>query len=58
MNNLTIAERIKDLPFYTACREADQLCIKSKTIENDTIWRFTDGSQLTSYMDENRLEIL
>lgn len=51
--NQTIAEKISKLPFYTACREADQLCIRFKEVDGDCIWKFEDGSQLTSYTDIN-----
>jgi hypothetical protein len=55
---MNIAEQINQLPFYQACREADQLCVRSKKIEDDTIWKFADGSQLTSYAFENKTEVL
>lgn len=54
----TLAQRINELPFYAAIRDADQLYTKRKIVGHDCIWKFADGSILTSHIDENTTEVL
>lgn len=54
----TIAERLHELPFYMACREADQLYALRKNVLGDSIWKFSDGSILTSHTENNTTEVL
>jgi hypothetical protein len=55
---MTQAEILVQQPFFTACRDADQLAVRIKTVEEDSIWKFEDGSILTSYVSSNELEVL
>lgn len=55
---MTIAEKINTLPFYQACREADQLCVESEDLVFGVFWTFADGSRLASYIKDNTTCIL
>ncbi len=54
----TIAQEIAQTPFFEACRTADQICTRIKMVGEDAIWKFEDGSKLTSHITTNSLEVL
>lgn len=47
--NKSKAQLISEMPFFQACREADQVAKRVKHVGGDSIWKFHDGSVLTSY---------
>lgn len=54
----TQAQILSQVPFFQACRDADQLAVRIKRVGEDAIWKFEDGSMLTSHVATNELEVL
>lgn len=53
----TQAQQIAKLPFWSAIRDADMLCIDSHSLGgDDMVWFFADGSKLYSQVSSNSLE--
>ena len=55
---MSIAKKIKDLPFYTALRGAEQLRDNVEHYLNGSIYTFSDGSRLGFYFKTNSLDVL
>ncbi len=54
----TQAQILTEVPFFQACNDADQIAVKVKYIGEDAIWKFEDGSKLTSHVSRNEVEVL
>lgn len=58
MKNKTQAQILAEIPFFQACSDADSIAVRIKYIGEDSIWKFEDGSILTSHVSRNELEVL
>jgi len=54
----TQAQILSEVPFFQACNDADQIAVRIKHVGEDAIWKFEDGSMLTSHVARNEVEVL